>query len=107
MIIYNIIKLLTIYNMKTTELKKAISKEFDIPVGDLRIRNRNGWVDISIRKEQEEKLNLKQGNNYRDFYRKLNDFVVKTTDTYTFTADDGYGTELDCVLIEFSDFEYL
>ena len=88
--------------MTTNELKKGISKKFGIAVKDIRIRKEHGWYHLYIRESAKEQI-----NDTRDFFLPIESYIIENTKVYTFTADDGYGTERYCINSSFSDFKYI
>jgi hypothetical protein len=95
--------------MTTNELKKGISKKFGIPLKDVRIRNEHGWVHLYIRDSEEVRVQIKKsGKLDRDFMLGIEGYIIEKTQVYTFTADDGYGTERYCINSSYTnDFKYI
>lgn len=93
--------------MKSTEIKKELSKKYNIPIKDIRIKNDHGWIQICIRDNYKEVLGINDFREERDFSIGLESFVCSLTDVNTYLSDDGYGTVRDCIMVNFDDFEYL
>lgn len=83
----------------TAKIKREISLEFNIPIKSLSVRYNHGWHIIEIdKKEYREYM-----KDYR-FTVKVDEIVKRNSDNYsTFLSDDGYGSDMARVLVNFPD----
>ena len=93
--------------MKSTEIKSLISEKFNIAKEDIRIRQDYGWIHIYIRESLKDRYGFKDFREERDFLLKIESVIIQNADVCTYVADDGYGTDRDCILSGFDSFEFL
>jgi len=88
-------------NMTTTQeenkvIKQALRKEF--PNYKLSVTQGKGtacgWKHINIDTQGEENINRNEIN------KKSEEIVRNSCKLYTFSSDDGYGSELECMLVQ-------